>query len=550
MTEHDKRMRHISRYAPPPKGTPAWEQSEEWIKSIPRDTEGDKEIRRRFKKAVAILGAQRLNGSGFLVDSLLREFLLEYNGRNFQHGLRSMPSSFNVLEAFFEYDPALSLFRLPLEKDHLFSSLEFLDYATSADVTDDVSDMPQCIEEGVIYSYNVLNDPSEITFSIDDGTEYGIGGAALVRHGSEVSILLVAGEKTDLASRTKELQEAVMGMAMPGKEAIRPDKNRKREAVALLESDQFWQIVVLTRMDLDQQTFDVRYVMHDNGDGYSVITDDINSLLDVATGDFLTPELEKIAKEMAQELERYKTIFELCKTVLYLPLYFARNADLVVDERHPTKWRDKLRRSTAKNKPKFVGPRENLTHRTVSVLHAPAAQHPDRTVYKAPEFKVNVSGYWKKLPPGTVGGDKQGRPIHGRTWIGKVLTWLQTDEEPGAVLARRGPSSLPAGADSLSAPDKGYIYAMRSAAHAKDVFKVGFTRRSTEIRSDEISRTTGAPDKFLVAQEWKVDNCVKAEALIHEALAPCRMSPNREFFRVPYRVLLETIETVLKTLEK
>ncbi|MFC1860598.1 GIY-YIG nuclease family protein [Chloroflexota bacterium] len=102
---------------------------------------------------------------------------------------------------------------------------------------------------------------------------------------------------------------------------------------------------------------------------------------------------------------------------------------------------------------------------------------------------------------------------------------------------------------NLDTQEKGYIYVMRSAAHAKDIFKIGLSRRSSEIRSAELSRTTGVPDQFLIVQEWEVSDCVKAEKLIHHALLKYRMKPEREFFKAPYKVIVKVIGEVIVEVE-
>ena len=547
-------MSQIGRHALPPKGTFVREGFEKWLDSLPPDLKLKlkKRARKVFKKAHAIICAQLENGAGFAVDEMLRFFLQEFNDRNFRHGLRVMPASFNVMEAFLEYKPEYSMFRLRDEKEHLFSFVEFLDYVTSSDAVEDIRKVLQYIEEGIIYSYNVVNDPGEITFSINNGTEFGVGGASLVRYGSEVNILLLSGEKTDFAVASEELEKEISSMdklMVPrGKESLRPADDRKREAVPLLGNNQFWQSIVLTRIDFEDMTQNVRYVMKDLGDSFRILTDDVDVFLDDLTGDFMDPSFEDVAKKVAKDIKEYETIFELCKTVIYLPLYFWHYGDLIVDERHPTKLLENRRKGKWLTREKLIGPKETIAHRQVSVLRKDIGHGPDRTFYKAPPFKVDVSGYWKKLPVGEVGGDKQGRPIHGRTWVEKVLTWLEPIDDPGAILAKRNPlQNFRATADT-SKPNKGYIYVMRSAAHDKDIFKVGLTRRSTEVRSSELSHSTGSPDKFLVVQEWEVSDCVKAESMIHEVLSPYRINPNREFFKAPYKEIVKAIEALLKQL--
>ena len=218
---------------------------------------------------------------------------------------------------------------------------------------------------------------------------------------------------------------------------------------------------------------------------------------------------------------------------------------LIVDERHPTKLSEAINKGRWITKKKLIGPKENIAYRRISVLRDIIQKHPTNTYYKAPPINIDTSGYWKKLPINQVGGDKHGNPIHGRTWIKKVLTWLQTDRDPGVIRATRNKGD---DANDIKY-NKGYIYVMRSAAHDKDIFKIGLTRKSTEVRSDELSRTTGSPDKFLVVQEWEVSDCVKTEKIIHEKLSQSRINPDREFFKAPYKAIVSVIDSVIEQIE-
>jgi hypothetical protein len=551
ISEHKRRMDYISMFAPPPLGTPSRETLDKWISSHPYDADFDKEMRKRFKKTTSIIDAQLENGASFPIDSLLRDFLLEYNGRNFQHGLRSMPSSFNVMEAFFEYVPDLSMFRLLQEKDHLFHSIEFLDYVTSGEAPIDCRDLLETLEERVIYSYNLLNNVADITFKIRTGREYGIGGAAIVRHNSEISILLMSGEKTAIPERTQELRENFAQVApFPSKESIKPAEDRIMEAVPLLGNNQFWQTLVLSRVNLEDMTIDVRYVMIDIGNGYIIKSDDISILMSAVNKDFIEPRFEDTAKEMVKEIQDYETLFELSKTSLYLPLFFEDHSDDILVENHPTKLFQRIKkRGKRKVKPKYIGPREKITHRPVSILRMPEYQYPNRTFHVSVPLKLEVSGFWKKLDPSQVGIDKHGRPIHGRTWVEKTLTWAQSEFVPEQLVTERHTAGLFPSSRNLDTQERGYIYVMRSAAHAKDIFKIGLSRRSSEIRSAELSRATGVPDQFLIVQEWEVSDCVKAEKLIHQALLKYRMKPEREFFKAPYKVIVKAIGEVLVEVE-
>ena len=90
---------------------------------------------------------------------------------------------------------------------------------------------------------------------------------------------------------------------------------------------------------------------------------------------------------------------------------------------------------------------------------------------------------------------------------------------------------------------------MRSAAHQKDIFKIGLTKRDTEVRAKELGRSTSSPDWFLVVEEWYVDDCILAEKLIHEKLHEYRINPKREYFKARYSTIFSVIDEVINSFE-
>lgn len=76
------------------------------------------------------------------------------------------------------------------------------------------------------------------------------------------------------------------------------------------------------------------------------------------------------------------------------------------------------------------------------------------------------------------------------------------------------------------------------------MFKVGLTRRDPSTRADELSGT-GTIDRLLVVHQWEVGDCRNAEARIHDALAPFRITGRREFFEIDLHRLVDFIENVL-----
>lgn len=140
------------------------------------------------------MAGQQLNGAGNETDQALRWYHGEYINRICSHGLDSLPSTFNVAEAFFKYNPRLNTLILHEEINHLFSFPGVVNWYTSGDVDLDQKIALEAFTPGVIYNFDNLADPAYLLYGIERKSEIGVAGFAMVRFGSEVSILCVAGE--------------------------------------------------------------------------------------------------------------------------------------------------------------------------------------------------------------------------------------------------------------------------------------------------------------------------------------------------------------------
>lgn len=100
---------------------------------------------------------------------------------------------------------------------------------------------------------------------------------------------------------------------------------------------------------------------------------------------------------------------------------------------------------------------------------------------------------------------------------------------------------------------RGYVYILVNPGLRKNLLKIGRTTRDPEIRSDEISQGTGIPMPYYVAYSEETADCERAERLVHERLAHCRVNDSREFFVLPLREAISNIreicESVVSTTE-
>lgn len=90
----------------------------------------------------------------------------------------------------------------------------------------------------------------------------------------------------------------------------------------------------------------------------------------------------------------------------------------------------------------------------------------------------------------------------------------------------------------------GKIYIIRNSSFKPGIVKIGYTARDSETRSQEISASTGVPEKFEVLYEEDVVNCKKAEKIIHNELKKYRVSANKEFFSLPLKLAVKAVFSI------
>lgn len=536
----DDRMEELEFWAAPKKGTPEYDALSRRLEKDKQNPKFKKMMKERFDKAHALKFIQTVNGAGLPQDGMIREYNDEYNNRLFNYSVHDLPSSFNTAEAFTRYAPDLSVFRLLREVDHIVSFVDYLDFVTSDD--DGLKELAglQYMEDEVIYSYNGSHDPEELTFQCGDSSIFAVSGVSLVKHGSEVNVLMLAGEKCDLAEKTAEIEASFAQVAnSPLKPHILPADDLERRAVPLVEGTSLWKTIVMCRIDTISSTIDVRYISQDCGYSFRGMTDDLTVFLD-SDGKFISDHYEGLARDLAVRIAAYQSLFEFVKVCLNLPLYVNRNDENAKVERHPTAYKDIRGMLKFKKLDKYAPLSERIATRSVIFIE-PSQQDgsPNKTFY-APNIKIETSGFWKKLPLDKIGQDKAGQPIHGRTWVEKRITWV---EESSKV----APLSTSSSSRNHSG-NPGFIYVMRCAGHGKDIFKIGLTKRNADQRSYELTSSTSAPDQFLVVEDWEVSDCELAEKLIHTRLDQFRVNPKREFFHARYSHISSVIREVIEEL--
>ncbi len=425
MSTHEERMRDVSsllrrREGGPPKGAmPVWESPKA----------ARMEAKRKFGVVASRITRTLGSGAGLLTDQQIRYFFNEYNTRLVEHGVRSLPSSFNVLEAFVRYDEDLYYFHLLPEKDHLFSFSDFIDFVTSADAPPDPFEAARRFEEDTIYSYSVYDDPHDLTFTTRDSNEFGVAGVSMVRSGDELALMLLAGKITDLEEESKAIKDLSVDF-FAGRRNIKPHPDHQRAAEGVGDFTDLWKTIVLVRMDLASKVELVHYVLTDMGDGFNVVLDDPEAF----SG--LTRDPHKAIEAHRDQLASHAVLFELCKTALLLPAYFAFKYVLIRDEPGAAAAASPGTSRGGGSRRSRHSQGERVVYRRISALRVVSTSARTVRRFTAPQFRVEVDGFWRDLGPGRVGKGPGNEPSPGRTWVRGHLRWRDLPERPLEILVK------------------------------------------------------------------------------------------------------------------
>ena len=532
MKESDKRKIEMSKDIVPPEGTREYDEVKSMIdRRMINDPGFRKYIKESQEKALKTLDLQQANGANLKVDKELRYYLNEFNFRSWNYGHMSMPLMFNVMEAFFHLDKSINYWTLLDEEDYKLSFYDFLDYYTSGEFDINLKVLENDLEEDLIYNYNFLDDHDEITFTTSENLEFIIRGVSLVRRGFEVSIMFLTGQKADLKEITKGLKP--IDKDNLAKKYLEIAEDRVLEAVALDDNPNLWKVLIACRLDLETKTLDARYIAKDNGNSYSMLTDDPTGFMDFEA---LKDDTGKETfANMVSKVDGYNSIFELALAVIFLPNYINTYQDSLNEEEVETELKTLIKNPIQQKKYNDVNAKYKIRNRAVWSLVNVFLAQPDKIELLDESFKIERDGYWKTLMSDDIGSDKKGRVSVGRTWVERTLSYMEQKNSPIAVVKKK---------IRQWGPNAGFIYILRNPSFEKDIFKVGRTQNSTDVRAKQLSNTS-VPDRFHIMREWKVENHKQAEKDIHIALEKYRVDTRREFFKVDMRTANTVIEQII-----
>ncbi len=524
----------------PDMGSDAYEKLVSHLSSRVQSPEEKKIIKDCFTKARNSLEAQYLSHSDFITEVTLRHFLLEYNSRAWEHGLRSMPMLFNIMESYFRYHKPHIYFELLEEENYLISFFDFLDFITSNEFSENKSLITENLVEDIIYNFNIGSDLAEIKIKTDNDIEFIVAGLSIIRRGNEVTILLISGsnEKRSTDDIKIELNTEYSNKRELLEKYKKDTQGQKQQPLYIDEQESYAKTLVICRLDLQTETIDARYIAEEYEHSFSVQTDEIDTFID-HNGDYRSPKYEEIHKKGVKKVTDYNALFEVIKSSLYLPYYLNTFEESLLEESHETEFKKANSHPIKKRKFKDTfGYKASI--KPLYVLNKDNKFSPDNIKLRDDLFKIETSGFWKKLGVDEVGLDKKGNPIHGKSWVNKKLSWYEGKQDELVITKEK---------ERYKGVNAGFIYIMRNPSMGQNIFKIGLTKKDVENRAKQLSKTS-VPDKFYKAQEWNVKDCVKAEKRIHDELVQYRVDPRREFFDLEYSKATEVISRICDEINK
>jgi hypothetical protein len=539
MKSNEERRKNIFQDVLPPKDS---KEHAFLIDFLAKQREQNPQIKKTLqeyhKKAVKSLEAQYSSTSGHLTEIILRHYLNEFNYRAWNHGLRSMSVMFNIMEAFFIFQKSHIYFELIEEENYLISLFDFMDFTTSHDFENKKKIIEDSFTNNLIFNFNIGKDLHEIKFYTNDGVEFIIAGISMIRRDDEVTILLIAGRNIlNEPEIVYDHTDIDFSKANPDKRSFLKEfqertKGQKIEYEFIDDQKQFAKTVIAVRIDLASDTIDARYIAQEFNFHFDIVTDELAGFLN-EKGEF-DDRYDELYKNSISKIETHSAIFEVAKFSLYLPYYLNQNEERIEEELQETNYGQKYK-SPIKQR-EF---RDTFGHKgfkkSLFIVNFDSTNLPNTIKSRDDLFNIQTSGYWKKLAQNEIGLDKNSKPIHGKTWVNKSISWFQASNDELIV---RKETQL------FSGENSGYIYVMRNPYFGKNIFKIGLTTKEVKLRAEQLSKTS-VPDKFHVVQEWNVKDCIKAEKEIHAQLKNYRVDPRREFFELEYDQIVKTITEVI-----
>jgi hypothetical protein len=503
-----------------------------------------KKLKKQFDTGRKIVHVQLNNGLDRTNENTLRYYLMEYASRFLQFGPKSFPTSFNTLEPFFLYNHHNSIIQLHAEEESYGISLvDFLDFVTEKNFDLDQVDFYENIPENVIYHFSFTAGFDEMNFS-NNGKTFIISGLSLVRQGTEASILMQAGESYDKDEADEyfkhHTRSSIEETLSPFKKSLglRLEGNEEPKVVKFQDKDDLWAHNVAMLFDLKNKSIDIRIVARDENVNFKMFSDDFYALFN-SRGKISKEEFKEYYENQLKSLSDYDAVFDFAKYCLALPYYVFENEEHIVDVTYETQLSSIIKNPASKREFSEVPPQYKVFAKPLYYLESDQQAVIKDAELNDESFKIEKSGFWRRLDVNEEGFDKNGKKIIGKTWVERNDIYYSTPK--GITKVQQ--------VEIFTNKNAGYVYIMRQPIHEENIFKIGLTRRDSEKRSKELSNTSSA-DKFFIINSYNTKDCFEAEKQIHKELEGYRLTSRREFFRCDLKIIMETCERVIENINK
>lgn len=502
------------------------------------------------------------SGAGFPNDQLLRQMAIEYTHRYASSGLFNQPTSFNYFEPFCHIKlikgSVAPYMEIAKEYDHLFHSIDFFDFLTSTD-SDGFDLVDLCkLPEAKVFHFTTNGDVSDISFLYSDGREFVISGFSMVRRGNSIHWYLIGGEvlsEDEWEIRSANPSEIDMDNIKPSKraflsESIEENNYSNGAPLPLEGTTTAIRTIISGEMDLTEKKHLSRCYMSEYEHSFPVVCDDPEILLGLGSEE----EQDIFLQSMRGEIAKTAVLWDLAEGLFQLPSYFSSRVPLE---------REVLVRSGKRLSHKKGGKGVNKSYKVVSSIEVVESNlAPAIIKINLPHYETETEGHWRRLKPGSIGYDRNGSQVSGKTWINSKNKWRDPVKHSRTILVKDSIASARLKISeyveasnrivkntTLGAEEEstcGELYVMRCSAMKETVFKVGYTDGSSSDRAKQLSSATGVPLSFVVVKAWKHTNAAELETEVHMMLTPYRLNDGREFFLAKYSVIENIVETVLK----
>lgn len=174
--------------------------------------------------------------------------------------------------------------------------------------------------------------------------------------------------------------------------------------------------------------------------------------------------------------------------------------------------------------------------------------------YSTSTYEIETRGYWRRIDRDKYGFGPDGTSEKGRTWIKAENNWRERPSSDRTVYVKASVASAKLRAAEYAAlatklkPETAFtegeseLYVLRCAAMRDEVYKVGWTSGTADLRAKELSAATGVPISFVVVKSWRHADAEGLEAGVHARLAPYRLNDHREFFQATFDVIERAIQ--------